>query len=239
MASNKQSGTIFLSRESDFWAGGSQVNSSVLIDGIQAATIDNNEKLRFSIPIGIYSFQVRINTPLQPMESNILQINVVPDRDIFIRCTTPSVWELFTRTSPLLEECSPFSHPPLEPIMYEPKKEIPHQVFDFTGASIPGGVAGYNFGKMVETQINNAADKQNLAEAALEIQKLLAELQNKGITKGNAQQGVAQELANKAKNDPDFLHKLVNWGQSLGNTTVNEVVKEVVKIALKLLIPGV
>ncbi|MDY6939600.1 MAG: pentapeptide repeat-containing protein [Cyanobacteriota bacterium] len=45
---------------------------------------------------------------------------------------------------------------------------------DFQGANIPGGVAAKNYGNMVETQHNYAPEqKQNLAEAAAEIQQLL------------------------------------------------------------------
>ena len=109
--------------------------------------------------------------------------------------------------------------------------------FDFTGANIPGGVAGNNYGKMVETQINYA-DKQNLAEAAIEIEQLLTKLQTQGYSQEQAQQQAAQDLAKKADKDPTVLGKLVKWGQSLGNTaantTVTEAAKEVFKIALRL-----
>lgn len=82
------------------------------------------------------------------------------------------------------------------------------------------------------------SSKQNLVEAASEIQQLLTQLQNQGYSQEQAQQQAAQDLAKKADNDPTVLGKLVKWGQSLGNTaantTVTEAAKEVFKIALRL-----
>jgi hypothetical protein len=82
------------------------------------------------------------------------------------------------------------------------------------------------------------SSKQNLSEAASEIQQLLTQLQTQGYSQEQAQQQTAQDLAKKAENNPTVLGKLVKWGQSLGNTaantTVTEAAKEVFKIALRL-----
>ncbi|MEH2070039.1 MAG: pentapeptide repeat-containing protein [Nostoc sp.] len=80
--------------------------------------------------------------------------------------------------------------------------------------------------------------KQNLTEAAADIQQLLTQLQTQGYSQEQAQQQAAQDLATKADNDPTVLGKLVKWGQSLSDTaaktTVSEAAKEVFKIALRL-----
>jgi len=80
--------------------------------------------------------------------------------------------------------------------------------------------------------------RQNLAEAAADIQELLTQLQTQGYSQEQAQQQAAQDLSKKADNDPTVLGKLVKWGQSLSDTaaktTVSEAAKEVFKIALRL-----
>ncbi|MEH2467819.1 pentapeptide repeat-containing protein [Nostoc sp.] len=82
------------------------------------------------------------------------------------------------------------------------------------------------------------SSKQDLTEAALEIQQLLTQLQTQGYSQEQAQQQAAHDLAKKADNDPTVLGKLVKWGQSLSDTaaktTVSEAAKEVFKIALRL-----
>ncbi|MEH2393866.1 MAG: pentapeptide repeat-containing protein [Nostoc sp.] len=82
------------------------------------------------------------------------------------------------------------------------------------------------------------SSKQNLTEAAADIQQLLTQLQTQGYSQEKAQQQAAQDLAKKADNDPTVLGKLVKWGQSLSDTaaktTVSEAAKEVFKIALRL-----
>lgn len=51
--------------------------------------------------------------------------------------------------------------------------------------------------------------KQTLAEAAAEIQQLLAQLQTQGYNPETAQQKVASDLASKAKINPTFMEQLV------------------------------
>ncbi|MDJ0680440.1 MAG: hypothetical protein QNJ18_11315 [Xenococcaceae cyanobacterium MO_167.B52] len=79
---------------------------------------------------------------------------------------------------------------------------------------------------------------QSLADASTEIENLLTQLQNNGLTQEQAEGKVASDLATNANNNPTALGNLVNWGKSLGNkaaeTSVSEVVKTVVKLALQL-----
>lgn len=80
--------------------------------------------------------------------------------------------------------------------------------------------------------------KQNLAEAAAEIQQLLTQLQTQGYSQEEAQQQVATNLAEQANRNPIVMDKLIGWGKSLGDTaartTISEAAKEVFKLALKL-----
>lgn len=79
---------------------------------------------------------------------------------------------------------------------------------------------------------------QSLTEASTEIQNLLTQLQNQGLTQEQAEEKVANNLATQAENNPTALGKLVNWGKSLGNkaaeTSVSEVARRVIKLALNL-----
>ncbi|MEH2393901.1 MAG: pentapeptide repeat-containing protein [Nostoc sp.] len=126
---------------------------------------------------------------------------------------------------------------------------------DLSGANLSGakkwgggilGFASYSLGvaAMIGGILNDYSSnidyssKQDLAEAAADIQQLLTQLQTQGYSQEQAQQQAAQDLAKKADNDPTVLGKLVKWGQSLSDTatktTVSEAAKEVFKIALRL-----
>jgi HEAT repeats len=74
---------------------------------------------------------------------------------------------------------------------------------------------------------------QDLAQSAAQIQDLLTQLQNAGITVDEAQENVAEDIAKQAAADPTVKAKLLKWGQSLGDATVTDVVKGVVKLALR------
>ena len=73
----------------------------------------------------------------------------------------------------------------------------------------------------------------DLAQAATQIQTLIEQLQNQGVTVDVAQKEVATKLATQAQDNPTMKEKLVRWGQSLGDATVSDVVKEVVKLAIR------
>jgi hypothetical protein len=79
----------------------------------------------------------------------------------------------------------------------------------------------------------NLTPNQNLAEAAAQIQALLQQLQQQGLTVDESQAQVAEDVADQAKSDPNVKEKLLKWGQSLGSATVTDVVKGVVKLALR------
>jgi hypothetical protein len=89
-------------------------------------------------------------------------------------------------------------------------------------------------------QYNYAPEqKQSLAEAAAEIQQLIEQL-SQTYSPAEAEQLVAEDLAQKAKQDPSFKENLKNWSQSLlgkgSETAVVETVKEGVKRVIPLAI---
>jgi len=74
---------------------------------------------------------------------------------------------------------------------------------------------------------------QDLTQAAAQIQDLIEQLQERGVTVDVAQDQVAQDIATKAQSNPKIKDKLLKWGQSLGDATVSDVVKSVVKLAIR------
>ena len=74
---------------------------------------------------------------------------------------------------------------------------------------------------------------QDLSQAASQIQDLLDRLQQQGMTVDMARARVANDMAERAQNDPTMKDKLIRWGQSLGDTTANDVIKELVKLAIR------
>ena len=115
--------------------------------------------------------------------------------------------------------------------------------YNLNNPKFGGGFSG-DGGTTIDGAFNDYASnidyssKQNLAEAASEIQQILTQLETQGYSQEQAQQQAAQDLAKKADNDLTVLGKLVKWGQSLdktaANTNVTEAAKEVFKLALRL-----
>ncbi|MBD2235059.1 hypothetical protein H6G35_00220 [Aulosira sp. FACHB-113] len=108
---------------------------------------------------------------------------------------------------------------------------------DLRGAKFGGGYAeGNQYGGILNDY--SSEQKQSLAEVAAEIEELLVQLQNQGVSPEVAQQQVAEDLATQAQKNPTVMGKLVKWSQSLSDTaaktTVAEAAKEVFKLALRL-----
>ena len=78
---------------------------------------------------------------------------------------------------------------------------------------------------------------QDLTQAAQQIQDLLQQLQNQGVTVEDSQQQVANDIAKQAETNPTMMGKLVLWGKAMANkaseTTVSEAAKIVFTLALK------
>ena len=74
---------------------------------------------------------------------------------------------------------------------------------------------------------------QDLSQAASQIQKLLEQLKNQGVSTNIAQEKIANNIAKQAQNNPNIKAKLIKWGQSLGNSTVSDVIKGIVKLAIR------
>ena len=75
---------------------------------------------------------------------------------------------------------------------------------------------------------------QDISEIATEIQKLLTQVQNQGLSESDAQEKVADDLANKAKSDSTMMEKLKSLGKSFGSASGKALVTEVVKAVFKL-----
>ncbi|MCA6555646.1 MAG: hypothetical protein IM583_03175, partial [Pseudanabaena sp. M114S2SP2A07QC] len=75
---------------------------------------------------------------------------------------------------------------------------------------------------------------QDISEIAAEIQKLLTQVQNQGLSESVAQEKVADDLANKAKSDSTMMEKLKSIGTSFGSASGKALVTEVVKAVFKL-----
>ncbi len=88
--------------------------------------------------------------------------------------------------------------------------------------------------------VHNEAAKQDLKQAATEIQQLLDQLQEtNGVSLEVAQQKIAKPLASKAQNYPKLKDRLIQLGKFVGEngakTAISEEVKEVIKLLLFML----
>jgi uncharacterized protein YoaH (UPF0181 family) len=101
------------------------------------------------------------------------------------------------------------------------------------------GSIGGNFNQSIEggyiqihgNQINMS---QDLSQAAAQIQELLNQLQFQGYSSTEAQQKVANDLANEAKSDPKAKGKMVKLGQYVRNAATSSVIGEATVEAIKL-----
>lgn len=98
---------------------------------------------------------------------------------------------------------------------------------------------GGNYYESIDTsggdyvQGNYTSMSQDLTQAASQIQDLIEQLQKSGVAVDVAQEQVARDVAAQAQRNPTVRNKLVKWGQSIGDATVNDVVKGVVKLAIR------
>ncbi|AKG22816.1 hypothetical protein [Calothrix sp. 336/3] len=93
-------------------------------------------------------------------------------------------------------------------------------------------------GDYIEIHGNQINTSQDLSQAAAQIQQLLTQLQSQGYSQTEAQQKVAKDWANNAKNDPKEKGKLVKLGQYVQNAAtsslIGEATIEAIKLALRL-----
>jgi hypothetical protein len=109
--------------------------------------------------------------------------------------------------------------------------------YNFSNSKFGGGFATEG-GVQVGGSLIDLSSASNLTDAAQQIQELLQQLEEQGISIENAKQQAASDLAKQAEANPTVMGKLVKWGQSLadtaGKTTVSEAVKGVIKLALHI-----
>jgi hypothetical protein len=107
--------------------------------------------------------------------------------------------------------------------------------YDLKNAKFGGGFAAEG-ALQVGGQFIDLSAANNLADAAKEIQELLQQLQNQGVSPEDATQQAASDLAEQAKANPGVMSKVVKWGMdTAGKTTVGEATKGVIKLTLQLL----
>ena len=97
-----------------------------------------------------------------------------------------------------------------------------------------------NYNECIEgnyVQGNYINMSQDLTQAAQQIQDLLHQLQNQGVTVEDSQYQVSTDIAKQAETNPVMMGKLVLWGKAMANkaseTTVSEAAKIVFTLALK------
>jgi transcriptional regulator with XRE-family HTH domain len=110
--------------------------------------------------------------------------------------------------------------------------------YNLSNAKFGGGFAAED-GLQIGGNLTDLSSASNLTDAAQQIQELLQQLEEQGISIENAKQQAASDLAKQAEANPTFRGKLVKWGQSLadtaGKTTVSEAVKGVIKLGVQIL----
>ena len=108
-------------------------------------------------------------------------------------------------------------------------------------ARFGGGFAATTLRNQIGGTIHNYApeQKQTLAEAAAEIQKLLAQLQAQGYSPQAAEQQVASDLAKRVQGNPEAKSRLAKWGQYLGDAAANGLIGQAVVTVLKLVAQSV
>ncbi|MBD2378137.1 pentapeptide repeat-containing protein [Leptolyngbya sp. FACHB-402] len=108
--------------------------------------------------------------------------------------------------------------------------------YDFRGSNIGNFIDTAQSGSQ-QSNIQYVNMSQDLTQAAQQIQDLLQQLQNQGVTVADSQQQVATDLANQAKTNPAIKKRLALWGKAMANkaseTTVSEAAKLVLTLALK------
>lgn len=102
-----------------------------------------------------------------------------------------------------------------------------------TGIFTLGGGNYIESNSGVYVQGNYIDMNQDLTQAAAQIQDLIEQLKNRGMTDDIAQEQVAKDMATQAQKDSTTRDKLVRWEQSLGDATVSDVVKSAVKLAIR------
>lgn len=109
--------------------------------------------------------------------------------------------------------------------------------YNLSNSKFGGGFATEG-GFQVGGNLIDLSSASNLTNAAQQIQELLQQLEEQGVSIEDAKQQAASDLAKQAEANPTVMGKLVKWGQSLadtaGKTTVSEAVKGVIKLALHI-----
>jgi uncharacterized protein YjbI with pentapeptide repeats len=111
--------------------------------------------------------------------------------------------------------------------------------YNLDNAKFGGGFSGtggtQSGGTLYDYSLNiDYTSKQNLAEVAVEIQHLLAQLQNQGDSQEQAQEKVASDLAKQAQTNPTVKENLIKWGQYVKGAAASGIIGEAAVVVIKL-----
>ncbi len=91
----------------------------------------------------------------------------------------------------------------------------------------------------IEPDRDDTALQKEYADQEIQINELLKDLQNQGISLEKAQEQAASKLANEVRNNPKALVKFIKWIQFIkdvaAKTAVTEATKGVIKLTLMIL----
>ncbi|MEA5486838.1 MULTISPECIES: pentapeptide repeat-containing protein [Pseudanabaena] len=114
------------------------------------------------------------------------------------------------------------------------KKPMSGDTFNINANNSPVSIAKDNATQNIHSINEIFEQHQDISEIAAEIQKLLAQVQDQGLSESDAQEKVADDLANKAKSDSTMMEKLKSLGKSFGSASGKALVTEGVKAVFKL-----
>ncbi|MEA5477367.1 pentapeptide repeat-containing protein [Pseudanabaena galeata UHCC 0370] len=114
------------------------------------------------------------------------------------------------------------------------KKRMSGDTFNINANNSPVSIAKDNATQNIHSINEIFEQHQDISEVVAEIQKLLTQFQNQGLSESDAQEKVADELATKAKSDSTIMEKLKSFGASFGSASGKALVTEGVKAVFKL-----
>ena len=172
------------------------------------------------------SFEVKYNKILNQVKQHYRR--ELNSRDQKLLEQSKNIERIYSQNTQLTEVIKTMAEQQKTPKYYINSLQLENFADENKGLQIGGGIHNYA-----------PEQKQSLAEAAAEIQQLLDQL-SQTYSPAEAEQKVAEDLANQAKIDSSFKQQLKSWSQSLlekgSETAVTETVKEGVKRVIPLAI---
>ena len=203
---------------------------NIYINDTKVGTLSNGETGRYQVSTGLHSICAKVEYKWLlgfAFSSNILYLSVASGEQRFAICEY-QLYRLYSTIRLYLD------------------KNNPSYTFPFSAGGntqmsdnriINIGSGTYN--ESVNTEGGNYIQgdyidiSQDLAQASVQIQDLIEQLQKRGVTVDEAKEQVAKDIVAQAQVDPKMRDKLLKWSQSLGEATVSDVVKSAIKLAIR------